>query len=276
MGGMQGMQQGQQMMVPMAMPGQQGQQGMPMMMMVMPNGQPMMQGQPQMMQQCPPQQMQQQPVAWAGQQMCQPAPTSDTASNQGSSPKKHDNSGAQKKDATKAKLKNGKLGGTTNTPDQTKVEQPKVEQPKKEPKVETKPEEKDVKLRHELMQRQASEVVQRLRQAGARRAGLGDTAAQLRHSTFSALNLEVSSSSRRNNTAVHPLRRQSLAEFQRELKEAQKKKEAEKKDSMISLPPGSWNKAKTECVSSPSASTRASGEEADVDGLAEFDNLVAA
>jgi len=228
-----GMGMGQQMMMPMAMPGQQGQQ-MPMMMMVMPNGQPMMQGQPQMMQQCQPQQMQQmqqQPVAWAGQQTCQPAPTSD---NGATASAKNETSGAQKKETVKSKLKNGKLGGNANNIDQTKTEQSKIEQSKtpqgktEQPKIETKldvkTEEKDVKLRHELMQRQASEVVQRLRQAGARRAGLGDTAAQLRHSTFSALNLEVSSSSRRNNTAVHPLRRQSLAEFQRELKDAQKKK----------------------------------------------------
>lgn len=234
-----------------------------------------------------PQQMQQ-PVAWAGQQMCQPAPVSDTTKHQ-SSP--NNDTGGQKKETPKAKLRNGKLGGNASGGEQAnKTAQPKIEQPKVEPKiatpkveakVEVKPEEKDVKLRHELMQRQASEVVQRLRQAGARRAGLGDTAAQLRHSTFSALNLEVSSSSRRNNAAMHPLRRQSLAEFQRELKEAQKKKEASEKAAsekaaMISLPPGSWNKAKTECVSSPSASTRASGEEADVDGLAEFENLVAA
>lgn len=170
----------------------------------------------------------------------------------------------------KAKLKNGKLGGNSNNLDQTKVEQPKVEQPK----TEVKSEEKDTKLRHELMQRQASEVVQRLRQAGARRAGLGDTAAQLRHSTFSALNLEVSSSSRRG-AALQPLRRQSLAELQREFKAARESQKSEKSTD-LSLPSGNWSKGKIECVSSPSASTRASGEEADVDGLAEFDNLVAA
>lgn len=77
-----------------------------------------------------------------------------------------------------------------------------------------------VESRRELLQRHASEVVARLRRSGARRNDLA--AAQLRHSTFSALNLEVSGGSRKNTT-LQPLTRQTMAELQSEWAASRKK-----------------------------------------------------
>lgn len=77
-----------------------------------------------------------------------------------------------------------------------------------------------VESRRELLQKHASEVVARLRRSGARRNDLA--AAQLRHSTFSALNLEVSGGSRKNTT-LQPLSRQTIAELQSEWAASRKK-----------------------------------------------------
>lgn len=70
---------------------------------------------------------------------------------------------------------------------------------------------KSVSDRRELLTKQASEVVARLRRSGARRSDLAAT--QLRHSTFSALNLEVTGGTRKG---LQPLSRQSIAELQSE------------------------------------------------------------
>jgi len=87
-----------------------------------------------------------------------------------------------------------------------------------------------VETRRELLQKHASEVVARLRRSGARRNDLA--AAQLRHSTFSALNLEVSGGSRKNAT-LQPLSRQTIAELQSEWA-ASRKKAAEAKAKIAS------------------------------------------
>jgi len=179
-------------------------------------------------------------------------------------------SGAHAKEPKQGtKLKNTSLSGAgkgsalTPQPEITKVE-PKVE-PKVESKVESKVDPKVAELqeRKRELQRQASEVVQRLRESRARRAGLEESAAQLKHSTFSALNLEVSSGARRGK--VQPLIRQNLEALRQDLKDMQRRKLAAEKAAALALPPGSWAGK----PSSSAASTTAS--EDGMDRLVESD-----
>jgi len=209
---MQGMNGQQPMMMPMQMQGMNGQQpmmmpmqnmqamqpggGQPMMMMMMvpQNGQmmmqPMMMMQPAAQQQ---QQQQQQPQVSEAPDSAPAGPPGAFAPSSTSSkpPKmcvrdKDENKTAQ--DSKSAALTAGALAGsadTTNT--------------------------KSASDRRELLTKQASEVVARLRRSGARRSDLAAT--QLRHSTFSALNLEVTGGTRKG---LQPLSRQSIAELQSE------------------------------------------------------------
>merc|ERR1712063_242584 len=111
------------------------------------------------------------------------------------------------------KLKNASLSGAGKGAALTpRLETPTVES-NVEPSATTLTQEQE---RKRELQRQAELVVQRLRQSRARRAGFEESAAQLKHSTFSALNLEVSSGTRRGKVA-QPLSRQSLEELRRDM-----------------------------------------------------------
>jgi len=168
-----------------------------------------------------------------------------------------------------AKLKNVSLSGAGKGPALTpRPEIPKVES-KVDPVATSLMQEQE---RKRELQRQAELVVQRLRQSRARRTGLEEAAAQLKHSTFSALNLEVSSGTRRGKIA-QPLSRQSLEELRQNMKDMQRQKLAAEKTVTLSMPPGSWAGKPSSC----SASTTASD---DVDGMdraveSDEDNLAA-
>jgi len=207
--------QGQQMMMmPMAM---QGQQMMMMPMAMGPQGQPMMATGATQMQ--------------LGQQQSQPGLVQDKPVKIAAK------SGVHAKEPKQgSKLKNASLSGAgigsalTPRPETAKVES------KVEPNVESK--EAELQERKRELHRQASEVVQRLRENRARRAGLEESAAQLKHSTFSALNLEVSSATQRGK--VQPLMRQNLEVLRQDLKDMQMRKLAAEKAAVLALPPGSW------------------------------------
>jgi hypothetical protein len=219
-GGNNGMQQ--MMMMPMQMQGMNGQQPMMMPMQNMQGMQPGGGGQPMMMMMMVPQNgqmmmqpmMMMQPALNAQQQMQQPVDSDSSVPSANSeqiekqtpagppgafapstSSSKHTKTCARDKDENKdthdpksASLTAGALAGSVDTTNA-----------------------KSISDRRELLTKQASEVVARLRRSGARRSDLAAT--QLRHSTFSALNLEVTGGTRKG---LQPLSRQSIAELQSE------------------------------------------------------------
>jgi hypothetical protein len=189
---MQGMQAGgQPMMMMMMMVPQNGQMMMQPMMMMQPasNGQQ----QQQQTQQCV--DVDSNAPSSKSEQLDKPTPAgppgafaASASSKQSKTCARDGQQGRSTRDAKPAALTAGALVGSADTTSS-----------------------KSASDRRELLTKQASEVVARLRRSGARRSDLAAT--QLRHSTFSALNLEVTGGTRKG---LQPLSRQSIAELQSE------------------------------------------------------------